>query len=91
VAMEPPLWWLSSCLALFSILVVLAIPYLPVVQPAVASHPQQKPNILFVFTDDQDLELGSLNYLNVTRSRIQEQGQWFPVEPITAIDTFCWN
>lgn len=34
-----------------------------------------KPNILFIFTDDQDLELGSLNYLPEIRERIQDQGK----------------
>ncbi|ROV99094.1 hypothetical protein VMCG_06606 [Cytospora schulzeri] len=33
-----------------------------------------QPNILFVLTDDQDIELGSLNYLDTVTSRIQEEG-----------------
>ncbi|KAI9731684.1 MAG: hypothetical protein M1834_004473 [Cirrosporium novae-zelandiae] len=33
-----------------------------------------KPNILFLFTDDQDLELGSLDFLNNVTARIQGQG-----------------
>lgn len=36
-----------------------------------------KPNILFIFTDDQDLELGSLKYLPSVQQRIQEQGLTF--------------
>lgn len=34
-----------------------------------------QPNILFVFTDDQDIELGSLQYLNSVTSRIQGEGK----------------
>lgn len=34
-----------------------------------------QPNILFVFTDDQDIELGSLQYLDSVTSRIQKQGK----------------
>jgi len=33
-----------------------------------------KPNILFIFTDDQDLQLGSLNYLPAVTNRIQKHG-----------------
>ncbi|KAK5084414.1 hypothetical protein LTR05_005490 [Lithohypha guttulata] len=36
-----------------------------------------RPNILFIFTDDQDLELGSLNYLPKIRERVQDQGFTF--------------
>lgn len=34
----------------------------------------QPPNILFVLTDDQDIELGSLDHLNTVTSRIQQEG-----------------
>lgn len=34
-----------------------------------------QPNILFVLTDDQDIELGSLNYLDTVTSRIQQEGE----------------
>lgn len=34
-----------------------------------------QPNILFVLTDDQDIELGSLDYLNTVTSRIQQEGK----------------
>lgn len=34
-----------------------------------------QPNILFVFTDDQDIELGSMEYLNAVSSRIQGEGK----------------
>lgn len=36
-----------------------------------------QPNILFVFTDDQDIELGSLQYLDAVTSRVQGQGKAF--------------
>lgn len=35
-----------------------------------------QPNILFVLTDDQDIELGSLNYLDSVTSRIQQEGNF---------------
>ena len=41
------------------------------------SRGSSNPNILFIFTDDQDLELGSLQYLPTVRSRIQDQGKSF--------------
>jgi len=34
----------------------------------------KQPNILFLFTDDQDLDLGSMQYLPTVRSQIVEQG-----------------
>lgn len=34
-----------------------------------------QPNILFVLTDDQDIELGSLNYLDSVTSLIQDEGK----------------
>lgn len=34
-----------------------------------------QPNILFVLTDDQDIELGSLDYLPAVTSRIQHEGK----------------
>lgn len=34
-----------------------------------------QPNILFVLTDDQDIELGSLDYLSTVTSRIQGEGK----------------
>ena len=34
----------------------------------------KKPNILFLFNDDQDLHLGSLDYLPVITEKVQKQG-----------------
>lgn len=34
-----------------------------------------QPNIIFVLTDDQDIELGSLDYLDTVTSRIQGEGR----------------
>lgn len=42
-----------------------------------ASHTRnvtRPPNILFLFNDDQDIELGSLNYLDSVTERIQPRG-----------------
>lgn len=39
------------------------------------SWEQPKPNILFIFTDDQDLELGSLDYLPSVVSRVKDIGK----------------
>lgn len=44
---------------------------------AVSLAQAAQPNILFVFTDDQDIELGSLQYLDAVTSRIQGQGKNF--------------
>lgn len=41
---------------------------------AAASNDDSKPNILFLFTDDMDYELGSLDFLPITRERILDQG-----------------
>lgn len=34
----------------------------------------KRPNILFLFNDDQDLVLGSLDYLDSVTKRIQDEG-----------------
>lgn len=45
-------------------------------QPRLSWEPAtSKNNILFIFTDDQDLLLGSLNYLPTLRSRVKDVGK----------------
>lgn len=43
---------------------------------AAADKENSKPNILFLFTDDQDYELGSLDFLPRTTERILDQGTY---------------
>jgi hypothetical protein len=40
-----------------------------------------KPNILFLFNDDQDLVLESLNYLDSVTERIQKPGEHASITP----------
>ncbi|XP_012259560.2 extracellular sulfatase SULF-1 homolog isoform X1 [Athalia rosae] len=44
-------------------------PYLPYQQPR-----ERKPNIVLILTDDQDVELGSLNFMPRTLKRIRDEG-----------------
>lgn len=44
---------------------------------SVAQVQARKPNILFVLTDDQDIELGSMNYLPNVTSLLQDEGFTF--------------
>ncbi|XP_076247243.1 extracellular sulfatase Sulf1 isoform X2 [Calliopsis andreniformis] len=44
-------------------------PYLPYQQPK-----ERKPNIVLILTDDQDVELGSLNFMPRTLKRIRDEG-----------------
>ncbi|XP_003489072.1 extracellular sulfatase SULF-1 homolog isoform X1 [Bombus impatiens] len=44
-------------------------PYLPYQQPR-----ERKPNIVLILTDDQDVELGSLNFMPRTLRRIRDEG-----------------
>lgn len=43
---------------------------------AVSLVQAKQPNILFILTDDQDIELGSLEYLDSVTSRIQGEGEF---------------
>src|SRR5690348_3806122 len=43
-------------------------------EPAPAAPPSKKPNIVFIITDDQDLHLGSLNYLPYVKKHLTDQG-----------------
>lgn len=67
-----------QCLSLFSSLV------LGQVQQPMAAPPKlskadtgNKPNILFILTDDQDLHMNSLDYLPYTKKHLIEQGTLF--------------
>lgn len=38
---------------------------------------QRRPNVVFILTDDQDLHMGSLDYMPLTKKHITEQGTFF--------------
>ncbi|KAI0427902.1 arylsulfatase [Xylaria sp. FL1042] len=43
----------------------------------------QRPNIVFIMTDDQDLHLGSLNYMPVVKKELAEKGTTFSRHYVT--------
>ena len=45
--------------------------------PIGPSHESNRPNIVFILTDDQDLHLNSLDYTPLTRKYLLEQGTFF--------------
>ncbi|KAL4878216.1 Six-hairpin glycosidase-like protein [Aspergillus karnatakaensis] len=46
----------------------------PLPSPSPSPSPKSRPNFLFVFTDDQDLTLNSVEYMPIVSSRIRDQG-----------------
>lgn len=46
-------------------------------QDAAKAHPQARPNIVFILTDDQDLHLNSLEYTPSIRKHLIEAGTFF--------------
>lgn len=53
---------------------VLAAAVLTISSASAASEKQQQPNILFIFTDDQDLHLNSLDYMPNLQKHIVQEG-----------------
>ncbi|KAJ8920853.1 hypothetical protein NQ315_015645 [Exocentrus adspersus] len=49
----------------------------PVFSPITSSRSNHKPNIVLILTDDQDVELGSLNFMPETLKSIRDQGAEF--------------
>ncbi|XP_023311645.1 extracellular sulfatase SULF-1 homolog isoform X4 [Anoplophora glabripennis] len=49
----------------------------PVFSPITSSRSNHKPNIVLILTDDQDVELGSLNFMPKTLKTIRDQGAEF--------------
>jgi N-acetylglucosamine-6-sulfatase len=41
------------------------------------SSPKKKPNIVFILTDDQDIELGSLDYMPLVHKHLINEGTLF--------------
>ncbi|KAH7102219.1 putative arylsulfatase [Auriculariales sp. MPI-PUGE-AT-0066] len=57
--------------------------FLPLVSLAVAVSAQGKPNFVFILADDQDYELGSLDYMPLLKQHIAQQGTAFDRHHVT--------
>ena len=63
-----------SVYVLLVLLTLLATAAAPVSGPAVAQESSSQPNIVLILTDDQDLLMGSMDAMPLTRSLIGDQG-----------------
>ncbi|KAG6811801.1 hypothetical protein H0H92_005817 [Tricholoma furcatifolium] len=48
-----------------------------ILRPSTIQAPRRQPNILFIITDDQDLELDSLSYTPLTSKHLRDKGTFF--------------
>ncbi|KAK4299697.1 hypothetical protein Pmani_028044 [Petrolisthes manimaculis] len=53
-------------------------PLPPPPPPPLPPQPPPRPNIVLIMTDDQDVELGSLNYMPSLMNLVRDEGAFFP-------------
>lgn len=46
-------------------------------QEPLVQNPQKAPNIVFIFTDDQDLRMNSLNFMPYLQKHLVQEGTFF--------------